>query len=270
VEAVLRREPAALSIAQPRRVDYTPRAYRLPGTAINDSGEVTGTAELVNGDNHAFLYGNGSMRDIGTLGGSLGGGAGISNSGEITGVSLITSDTALHAFLYSNGQMQDLGTLGGTTSSGAAINDDGQVTGESSTDGAGGQSSFVDGDRAFLYSNGQMIDLNSWVEIGGAALDHDTLVEGVGINDSGQILVDGFLTLNNWSHEDAAFLLTPIPQTNVPEPGTLGLLALGLTGLGGAVAVKGFLDTGLWVMNSVRQPTVGSQRNGRGAAERAI
>lgn len=36
------------------------------------------------------------------------------------------------------------------------------------------------------------------------------------------------------------------------------------------VAVKGFLDTGLWVMNSVRQPTVGSQRNGHGAAERAI
>jgi hypothetical protein len=38
----------------------------------------------------------------------------------------------------------------------------------------------------------------------------------------------------------------------------------------GPVAVKGFLDTGLWVMNSVRQPTVGSQRNGHGAAERAI
>ena len=37
-----------------------------------------------------------------------------------------------------------------------------------------------------------------------------------------------------------------------------------------AVAVKGFLDTGLWVMNSVRQAAVGSQRNGHGAAERAI
>jgi hypothetical protein len=37
-----------------------------------------------------------------------------------------------------------------------------------------------------------------------------------------------------------------------------------------AVAVKGFLDTGLWVMNSVRQPTVGSQRSDHGAAERAI
>ena len=36
------------------------------------------------------------------------------------------------------------------------------------------------------------------------------------------------------------------------------------------VAVKGFLDTGLWAMNSVMQPAVGARRSSHAGAERVI
>ena len=49
---------------------------------------------------HAFLYSNGQMTDLGTLGGSQSCGYGINASGQITGYS--NTGTAEHAFLYSN------------------------------------------------------------------------------------------------------------------------------------------------------------------------
>jgi probable HAF family extracellular repeat protein len=130
------------------------------------------------------------------------------------------------AFIYENGAMQALGTLGGTESYAFDINDVGQVVGNSNLIGRPNTL------NAFLYDDGKMIDLNSWAEIGGGALAHDTLLSAVGINDSGQILVDGLYNSGYGPPEQAAFLLTPIPQTNVPEPGTIGLLSVGLLGLG--------------------------------------
>jgi len=52
--------------------------------------------------------------------------------------------------LYS---VKDLGTLGGDFSRGSGINNAGQVTGQSST-----STGFT---HAFLYSNGQMMDLGT-------------------------------------------------------------------------------------------------------------
>jgi len=98
---------------------------------INNSGQVTGSSSLAGGFNpyYAFLYSNGSMQDLGTLGGQSFG-YGINNSGQVAGTYFVAgTDNQYRAFLYSNGSMQDLGTLGGLKSGAAGINNFGQVTG---------------------------------------------------------------------------------------------------------------------------------------------
>ena len=83
---------------------------------------------------HAFLYSNGSLTDLGTLGGAHSYALGINNSGEMAGYSN-TSGSAEHAFLHSNGSMTDLGTLGGADSAAFGINDSSQVVGWAFTSG---------------------------------------------------------------------------------------------------------------------------------------
>ena len=38
---------------------------------INDRGQVVGYSGTAAGDQHAFLYGDGAMTDLGTLGGAI-------------------------------------------------------------------------------------------------------------------------------------------------------------------------------------------------------
>src|SRR3954453_9060978 len=93
------------------------------GSSINNAGQVTGYSFTSDGAQHAFLYSDGQMTDLGTLGGSYSTAYGINDAGQVVGSST-TPTGAGHTFLYSNGQMSDLGTLGGF-----AINDAGQITG---------------------------------------------------------------------------------------------------------------------------------------------
>ncbi len=117
------------------------------------------------------------------------------------------------AFLYSNGQMVSLGALpGGQTSGANAINDAGQVVGWSST--ASGPSD------AFVDSNGVMTDLNSLVPAGSGL----TLVDGIAINNSGQIAADAV----DAAGDEHAVLLTPVASpsftvTGFPSPTTAGV-----------------------------------------------
>jgi len=152
------------------------------GWGINNVGQVTGASEyhpisftLAPGesytDSHAFLYSNGAMADLGTLGGHSSAGMGINDAGQVTGWSQVIGGSA-HAFLYSDGTMTDLGTLGGHQSNAFAINNAGQVTGAAET---------IRGDpqpHAFLYSHGVMADLGT---LGG------TNSVGLAINDVGQV-----------------------------------------------------------------------------------
>jgi probable HAF family extracellular repeat protein len=102
-----------------------------------------------------FLWENGKMIDLGTLGGTCGLPAWINNLGQVVGSSDLAGDQNAHAFLWTkeNG-MQDLGTLGGSSSGPSMINDLGEVVGGSNLPGDN------QGD-AFLWKNGTMHDLGS-------------------------------------------------------------------------------------------------------------
>ena len=76
---------------------------------INSSGEIVGFSGTVpygtpaNMDGHAFLYSNGAMTDLGTLGGSFSYATAVNDSGEIVGYSSTapnqTMDLNDHAFI---------------------------------------------------------------------------------------------------------------------------------------------------------------------------
>ncbi len=156
--------------------------------AINDSGKITGSASTKgNKASHAFLY-DGTMHDLGSLGGSSTG-YGINASGQVVGESFLAGVDLSHAFLYSAGLMTDLGTLGGSYTRATAINAAGQIVGHSNG-------------RAFLYTGGVMKDLSTLLDFPGRLI-----FDATGINDAGWIVGTGS-GLNGNQH---AFLLTPVP-----------------------------------------------------------
>ncbi len=186
--------------------------------SINDAGQVAGNADLANGVTHAFLYSNGKMSDLGTLPGYTFSSTanGLNASGQVVGESFLGTGSAGHAFLYSQGMMHDLGVLAGDTSSTAnAINNSGAVVGESFG---------PNGDRAFLYSNGVMTDLNSLLPVG----SNVHLEDALGINNLGQIVALG----ETQSGSSMLVLLSPpgVPPpaqgNEVPEPPVLALPAM--------------------------------------------
>lgn len=99
--------------------------------ALNEQGQVVGSAELSSGSPHAFLWKNGAMQDLGTLGGDASIAYDINESGQVVGTSTLASGV-WHAFLWEDGSMRDLGALPGHALSVAqAINDRGEVVGYS-------------------------------------------------------------------------------------------------------------------------------------------
>jgi probable HAF family extracellular repeat protein len=76
-----------------------------------------------------FLWENGTMIDLGNLGGTSSTGQCLNTRGEVIGESNLPGDQIFHAFLWRNGHMQDLGTLGGDTSQAIWINDTGEIAG---------------------------------------------------------------------------------------------------------------------------------------------
>jgi probable HAF family extracellular repeat protein len=99
-------------------------------------------------ENHAVLWRNGHITDLGTLpeGGYESGANAVNSKGQVTGWATNTvpdpadsmiapgfAPTQTRAFLWQAGAMQDLGTLGGTDALAQFINERGQVVGYSYT-----------------------------------------------------------------------------------------------------------------------------------------
>ncbi len=111
-----------------------------------------------------FLWHNGTMTEVGTLGGCASDAWGVSDSGVVVGASL-TAEDDWHAFRWEAGTMTDLGTLGGDHSCALDINNAGKIVGWSMAPGTPVDANDTDPPpvrRAFLWTAGSgMTDLGT-------------------------------------------------------------------------------------------------------------
>jgi probable HAF family extracellular repeat protein len=174
--------------------------------AINDSGQIVGRHAAGNNAFHAFLFANGNMTDFGTLGGANGEALAINKNGQVVG----DSDTAngpAHAFVLDHAQLKDLGTLPGFDNASYArgINNSGDIVGESDS---------ADQKRAFLFTKGQLVELDKLAENLSDA-GFNSLDVAYGINDQGWIVGYG-TTSDNLT---GAFVAVPAGRGNQPLAG---------------------------------------------------
>jgi probable HAF family extracellular repeat protein len=162
-------------------------------TGLSASGCVIGAAHTSEGEQHAFLWKDGTLLDLGTLpGGTQSYANAINDREEIVGSAQIETGD-FHAFCWKNGVMTDLGLLPrGSESVACALNNRGEIVGWASTEARGF--------HAVLWQKGQVKDLNQQIPFQkGLVLDQAT-----SINAQGQITATGIL--NDRHH---TFLLTP-------------------------------------------------------------
>ncbi len=101
------------------------------GLAINAVGHAVGRSQNGEVSARPFIWINGVMTSLGSLGGTYGQAEAINIHDEVVGISKIASG-AERAFYWRNGTITNLGTLAGTNSSHATgINSDGVVVGYS-------------------------------------------------------------------------------------------------------------------------------------------
>jgi len=141
---------------------------------------------------HDFLWHDGKMEDIPTLGGTLVGSeldAGaecVNNRGQVAGGSTVSDDPLiLHPYLWDHGVLTDLGTLGGSIGTVSWLNDAGDVVGGASTPNDDGASFNCDTNtlRAVLWNKGPIVDLNTLIPANSSL----ELFDATNVNDRGEI-----------------------------------------------------------------------------------
>ena len=167
--------------------------YESVGMAVNSHGEVAGFATTTTPDpdsmfglgfqTRAFLWQNGMMQDLGTLGtGTNAVALLINEKGQIAGNSYIGTQSSdlcsqeglgslvTGAFLWERGKMVDIGNFGGSCTFASALNNRGDVVGGSRLPGDEVQ-------HPYLWNGKKMIDLGTFGgELGNA----------IAVNDAGE------------------------------------------------------------------------------------
>jgi len=212
---------------------------------INERGQVAGFSYTDSTPNdttgaptvHAFLWEDGQMQDLGSLGGTHAEVANLNNRGQVTGFMNLPGDESRHPFLWERGTLQDLGTFGGSNGGASWLNDSGDVVGNAD----------LPGDQlhdAFLWRNGVMTDLGNLGVTSGAA----------SINSKGQIV--GASRISRVPSQVSAFLWEnggPMVDLNtlVPADSALHMVyadyindrgEIAGTGVPPGISVQDFLD----------------------------
>ncbi len=206
----------AFSLTMSLRPEMPPR-YRLvdlgtfPGGseysqahALNASGQVVGVARTAGGEDHACLWRDGKVVDLGTLGGKSSYAESIDDSGWIVGAAQDERGFS-KPFLYRNGKMQALPTQGDPGQGWAyGINEAGQVVGNMSVEIRPSEGSW----HAVLWQNGTYKDLGT--------LAGDSVSEARAVGPRGEVV--GSSGDGRDSHQ-RAFLS---PKGKLVSLGTLG------------------------------------------------
>ena len=197
---------------------------------INDSGQVVGENTTSDGaSEYAFLYDNGTVTNLGTLGGTVSSANSINSSGQIVGTSYTTGNAGEEAFLYENGTMTGLGTLTGYTSSSSAvgINNSGQIA-VNASNSTGRMNAFID-------TNGTKTNLGT---LGGTGTQ--AVTEASAINNSGQVVGVSYTS----SGIESAFLYSNGTMTNLNTLGAMASWAYGINNSGEVVGSLTLNDSG--------------------------
>ncbi|MFO1460495.1 MAG: immunoglobulin domain-containing protein [Verrucomicrobiota bacterium] len=192
---------------------------------INGDGTIVGTRQL-----DAVTYFNGvtTVLPVMESGGQswlfASSANGINAAGQVIGNLSYTSPVGFgswtRGFLWSNGSRVFLEMLNASSSEAHGINNSGVVV---------GRVLFPDGtSRAFVYRQGQMVDLNTLIPVSGWVL-----TDATAINDLGQIVGTGLL-----EGEPRGFLLSPLDPGGPVPPSIVLQPVGGNVKLGGTITLK--------------------------------
>lgn len=167
--------------------------------AVNNLGTVIGNYSDTSGISRGFIYSNGNMQDVGSLGGATTNLYSLNDAGQVAGFSQAT-DQSYHPIIYANGVIHDLGLIA-TGYGSALINSAGQVATYMNVSNNGFDP------QIYLFSSNTITSLNG-------SFQAPMNIAAMAWNNNGQILVsgnsvDGALS-GNWIFKNG--VVTSIPK----------------------------------------------------------
>ena len=206
----LANESQVAGVVRDGKLNMLPTATFKPNfseaLAINDSGVIVGIASRppIGGPTivHAIIWNGSTVQDLRTDAAATG----INDLGRVVGYARAPDGVNFHAASWTNGKLTDLGAPNNHFSGADAINAAGVIVGS----GVGSSSDYV---HALVWTSGVMSDLNDLIDPKWAS--HILLEKAVSINDSGQILVNGYDTVTGLAH---AYVLSPSGAEIVAQP----------------------------------------------------